>query len=677
MKNRFEKSIHLLVAIIALLLITYSSSTAVARSGIEVSANSTEHTVVIPYEKSFLFVATASNDGDTTETVLVSIPEGEGQVPQSWHLLAPVGRYELAPGQKAEYVAVFEPGVEPGVASKEETVTVPIEFQWEGGNKKFDVTVKTKHLSLQNMEDDQSKVTISVIDKKTKKAISNASVAAILPSGIEQLNAKQQKEDYLLDLPSGDYLEQVANEYKIDQTSTGYLLRTTASGYKSYFESDFLPKTGDSKKTIALEPLQKIGKYKLTKTVESGYSIWWIKASADNKLIAFSQGAHENPGEEPPGRTKVILTDNKGEVLWERETGGECWGLDISPDGQYVAAGCHDGKIYVWDKEGNEIWEYGNGEGTRVRWVKFSPDGRQLLSGPVDNRPEQSGLFDVETGNLIWSFFTGDYLREGRFSADGSVVYLASANGILHALDTSTGGLKWLGSGGYYIPFMLGIADKEGLAIASGKGRAFTALDLKTGERRWQTIVDQTITAGKMAADGSVVASTVGGMAYGLSEDGEFIWARQYGGAGHNGVCYTRNGKYSLFGGPNPTLFDRSGNVLWQREPGKEIKMTGPVERDNGGNVVWLSDDASILVVGQGDGDIQFYQGQIKQGENDYSQLTGSFRGNGSQREGDASGPDSPKEPDRQPNWPVLIAGGFSILLLVSLVMVLVRRSKK
>jgi len=143
--------------------------------------------------------------------------------------------------------------------------------------------------------------------------------------------------------------------------------------------------------------------------------------------------------------------------------------------------------------------------------------------------------------------------------------------------------------------------------------RAFTALEASDGTRRWQTIVDQTITAAQMADDGSIVGSTVGGMAYGVNAGGSIIWARMYGGVGHNGVHYTRNSEYALLGGPNPTLFDGDGNILWQREKDKPVEMTGPAEQDTGGaNAVWVSDDASLIILGGDDGQITFYRGEIK-----------------------------------------------------------------
>ncbi|NQV13511.1 MAG: PQQ-binding-like beta-propeller repeat protein [Parcubacteria group bacterium] len=663
------KKLHcLLLAVISVLVFGFAFvNETKAATNIEITTNATEHTVVMPYEKSFRFVATIKNNSEQTKKVSAQL---EGEMPKDGHLLAPTGQYELGPGQSARWVAVFEPkerfgdesgkeggsdsqpGPPPGTGpdqgskpkpepdlqpesdqssstdSSTEVVTIPVNFSWEGGQEQVKVTVTTIALPFASKKDDLSEVKVSVLDENSGKAITGASVAALLPSGMEQTEASSKGKEYELSAPSGEFLQETYDKYQIDQTNQGYFFQVTAKGYQGYFESDYLPVDGEEK-IVKLKPLEKVGEYSLQNSVESDFSIWWIRASDDNKYFAFSQGAHGLPGEPPPDTTNptpraVLLLDASGQKLWERETGGECWGLDISPDGKYVAAGCQDGNIQVWSKSGDDHWQFDNDKGNSVRWVKFSPDSKYLLAGPTYGTPEQSGLFEVESGKLLWSHFTGDWLREGRFSADGNTVYLDSANGLVHALETSTGELKWTGDGEHIIPFMLAISENTGVAIAAGKGRAFTALDLTDGQQKWQTTVDQTVTAAQTADDGSIVGATVGGMAYGLQPDGSFRWARAYGGVGHNGVHYTKNGQYSFLGGPNPTLLDDKGNVLWQREKGGRVQMSGVAERDESGNAVWVAEDASKLIVGQGDGTIELYEGVVKDGANDNSQAVGS-----------------------------------------------------
>ncbi len=588
-------------------------------SSVEIVTNAVEHTVVLPFERSFLFVATIKNKGDETIKVKGSIKSKD--IPEEWHALVPDGYYRIEPGQQANFIIVFETRIDPPL-EEEDSFVLPVFFDLGNlGIKKITLTIKSKWISDKEMNENLVQSRFLVIDKNTQEPISQANILATLPSAILQYRAQKKGEEYILSLPSKKFVQEIYKKYEVNQKNKGYFLQVSAKGYKSYFESDFLPE--EEVRIVSLEPLDKVGEYKEIGRIKSNYSIWWIKSSDDGQYFAFSHGCHCAPDSfslDIP--KKIILTDRKGNVIWERETKEECWGLDISPSGEYVSAGCVGGAVYLWDKEGELVWKHQN-ENHESRWIKFSPDREYLLTGPVRGIAEKSALFETKTGRIIWEFGTGSFLREGRFSRDGKTVYLASSNGLLHSIDTQTGRLNWMASGDYYVPFILGISEEKNMAVTAGKGRAFVAFDLKDGKRLWKTAVDQTVTAGDIADDGTVLGGTVAGMIYQLDSEGEFVWARFFGGLGHNGAYLTKNAQYSLFGGPNPTLFDNSGNVLWQREKDKEIEMTGIGETGEAANVVWMSEDASLLILGMGNGDIVFYEGEVKKGENNYSQLTG------------------------------------------------------
>jgi len=665
-----------------------------AQSDISIIPNSTEHTVAYPYEKSFRFVATITNNSSETKTVIGSV--GDSSLPAGWHILSPIGYYELTPGESVDWVAVIEPALGPAPEDgyqtggageqapslndqqapspgeggpmppgtepppppndspeppdpprpesnprqddsrvpppggqpaeamiEDQTVTLPLEFSWEGGSQNFDIVVSTTQVPFAEDADQYSEVTFEVEDSKGD-SISGAAIIAYLPSGLESIWAETSGEDYVLRVPSAGYIEKIRNEYDIDLSTVGYHLQVAVPGYQNYFDTDWLPDQPTETKVVELAPLELVGDFEKYAELNTGFSTWWIRSSEDNKYFALSQGTHGSPEIEPPDKTLVTFTDSDGNQLWANETAGECWGLDVSPNGDFVAAGCLQGDIYVWDKAGAQKWVYDNEQGSQVRWVKFSNDGQSLLSGPVEGQPELAGLFDVESGDLKWTYFTGDYLREGRFSADNKTVYVDPANGFTCALDAESGNRKWCGSGEHIIPFLLGISEEKNMLMTTGKGRAFASLDLSDGSNNWITTVDQTVTAAGMSAGGTTVGGTVGGYAYQIDPEGKLDWVREYGGMGHNAVEVTADGSYSLFGGPNPTLLDNQGNVLWQREPNKQIEMIGVNEINTGAAYdVWLADDGSMFILGGDDGSIEFYKGKVKDGKNTYSQLTG------------------------------------------------------
>jgi len=614
MKNK----IFILLIFIAIFLFSFSK--AKAADDIEIYINETEHTIAFPYEKSFRAVVKIINNSNEVKSVKVT-PAGE--MPSGGNISIATGEYKLEPRQEAHCVIVFK------VAQNSTNglgTSIPLRFSWDGGEERQIFIIKSKILPFKNKNDDLSQSEFEIYDKGSNEKIKDASIIALLPSGMEQIIASNNDGKYTLQLPSSEYLKKIKEDYKIDLENTGYFLQVSKDGYKSYLKSNFSPKKGEDKRILALEPLNKVGDYKLEETVKSGYSVWWIKSSANGNYIAVSQGAHGKEGIEPPLYSKVLLLSEEGKKIWENEVGGECWGLDISADGNYIASGCHDGKIYLWERSGKKLWEYTNENGNQVRWVKFSPNSKYLLAGPVNSKAEESGIFDVITGELKWSYYTGDYLRAGSFSFDGKTTYFDSANGIIHALDTEQGELKWVGNGDHYIPSMFALSESTKQIYTAGKGLAFTALESNTGKFRWQTLVDQTITAADVADDGSIVGVTVGGMIYKLNKLGEIEWSRYYGGVGHNGVHYTKNNQYILLGGSNATLLDGDGNVLWQKNPNIEIDMIGPAEQWTGGaNDVWMNEDASLIILGGDDGNIEFYKGKVIDGKNNLKQVIGPY----------------------------------------------------
>lgn len=675
MKNK----IYIFIILFLGLFLFYTESSKAAEN-IGIYIDETEHTIVYPYEKSFRSVIKIINHSNEIKTVRV---EPQEEMPKGGHLLIPIGEYKLNPGQEAHCVAVFEASTMG--RENNSSIEIPIRFKWEGGEETYNFKIQSKNLPFREKNTDLSNVEFEILGKYSNDVIEGANVIAMLPTGLEYIKGEYNKGKYYLDLPSKEYLNNIKEEYKIDLENTGYFLQISKDGYKNYFKSNFLPKKGKDKRTLSLEPLEKVGKYNLENTIRSGYSIWWLKSSSDGVYITASQGAHGQPDVEPPLYSKVLLLSEEGKKIWENDTGGECWGLDITSDGKYIAAGCHDGNIYLWDRNGEKKWEYSNEFGNQVRWVKFSPNGQYLLSGPVNNKPEESGLFDVETGELIWTYYTGDYLREGDFLSDNNTVYLDSANGLIHSLDVATGNLNWVGNGDHYIPFMFHLSESTKQIYATGKGLSFTALELDTGKFRWQSSVDQTITAANTAQDGSIIGVSVGGMVYKVNKIGEIEWARNYGGVGHNGVHYTKNGKYILLGGPNPTLMDSDGNVLWQKNPKGEVEMTGPAEQWTGGaNDVWINESASLIVLGGDDGNIDFYNGIVGEGENNLKQTTGPFSKDINKNIGffdnfkkDNKDSIRGNEIELPKYLPFLGALGLAVIILIVIIIVLIKWQKK
>ena len=73
----------------------------------------------------------------------------------------------------------------------------------------------------------------------------------------------------------------------------------------------------------------------------------------------------------------------------------------ISPDGRYVAAGCYDTTVWLWDARTGELVWRGPEHSGHVNFVRFSPDGKRLLTGGFTRT---AILWEVPTGKVLRRF---------------------------------------------------------------------------------------------------------------------------------------------------------------------------------------------------------------------------------------------------------------------------------
>jgi WD40 repeat protein len=168
--------------------------------------------------------------------------------------------------------------------------------------------------------------------------------------------------------------------------------------------------------------------------------------SADGRRIAISGTGG-----------KVFLRDASGSELrvFDRHT-TDVHALAFSPDGQYLVTGAggfkydngklvhdaanrpvlHDTDLRMWDvATGREVRRF-RGHASTIRWVAFSPDGRQIFSG--GNSELAILVWDVEKETAVRRIPMRSNLFLCAFSADGSqaAVVLRDAIGVF---DLQTG----------------------------------------------------------------------------------------------------------------------------------------------------------------------------------------------------------------------------------------------
>ncbi|RLF13842.1 MAG: hypothetical protein DRJ97_07315, partial [Thermoprotei archaeon] len=426
---------------ISLLLTTFLLCSAFSTYAcIEVPVEKLSHTLLYPLERSYRFVISVKNTGDE---VIHIHPEVTG-VPQGW-ICVGGGDLLLQPGEEGKIVFVFT--IFPSTKTKQADVTVAL-YDVRDPSRRATVMLSVGFTTITPPRD----ATISgrVLDSSTGKPIAGAKIKVLYWSALDCCEARTDPDGYFtLKVPSAETLDELYDAYSLRGSPTLFI-EFRAEGYEYYSLSDVRASRG---KTLNLEvylaPIKAKRSYELAwKQPVEGYGIWKCVPSQDWSLIAVCQGEHGFEGlTTPPDETRIYAFDINGTLLWKQTIDKESWAIDVSPDGSKIASGSHAGKAYVWSRDGDLLWSIDAGPQGPIREVKFSHSGQYLALGPTPNGRGYVGLYDADTGALLWSYETGAIIAVA-WSPDGTKLAAGSWDNKVYVFDGQGNLLRSYETGG-------------------------------------------------------------------------------------------------------------------------------------------------------------------------------------------------------------------------------------
>lgn len=468
-----------------------------------------------------------------------------------------------------------------------------------------------------------------VTDASNGKPVVGAEVVGMYYNGREHVWRENTDESgrYVLPAPATVDITSYFADQKLAYNSLGHFVTIQAEGYDYYYIDDIaLDREEEYRLDISLQPVEDNVDYAVEwqDSVSEPFGFFWLFVDEDWNKVLATQAKH--PPELSMPTSQYVYTINNGD-LWSFSTDDECWGGDITSNGEYIALGSHDENLYVVDAEtGAQMWSKNCGGMNRK--VEFSHDGRMLLSGPVSTGGQRAdfGLYTTADGTLEQSFTTDfDWLRSGVFSDDDAYVVVGLAGGFLSMYSTQTGDQIWENYIGEF-PLFLAIDDDENI-YASGKGRTLFSYNAE-GTLRWSyRVPDHTVTSGALSSDGKhLVLGTVGGWVYYLdATTGGVIWRLRLAGEvetiGHNAVSISEDGyNIAIGGGPENYLvvLNTKGTNLFYHssslndDPVLNDKWASIGEGASAGTqkgvmCTVISDDGSQLLAAYGDSTIRYF----------------------------------------------------------------------
>ncbi len=276
--------------------------------------------------------------------------------------------------------------------------------------------------------------------------------------------------------------------------------------------------------------------------------------------------------------------------VWQQRVNGFVDASPVMRSGGIVI-GDWGGTLYSLDGEGKTLWQRNLGD---VVDSAVATDGERLF---IQTWGREVVALRAVTGEILWRFnfspSRADDHRQGGVVVHDGLVLVPAWNGILYALDSERGEIRWKYDGGQ--PLRSSVAHAgDRLYLASGSGR-LSALSL-SGEELWQVECATPLLSTPLVTPYGVIVLDRDGTLYGFDPDGNELWRRAL-----NEGCYYAGpvqGDGALLvataAGSLWKLSLESGETIWRRQGLGPIYTTPQVTQ-------------GMIVVGDNDGELSLF----------------------------------------------------------------------
>jgi outer membrane protein assembly factor BamB len=206
------------------------------------------------------------------------------------------------------------------------------------------------------------------------------------------------------------------------------------------------------------------------------------------------------------------LSASDGQVLWQYP--GDEFGLAAA--GGTVYAASSGGEVYALSADGKLQWQYSTG---------FEFGSGLAVAGGTIYVAAYTGLEALDAaggrvgGQLLWTY-SGDGTDTPVVA--GRTVYVGSADGKVHALDTGSGAVRWTWGTG--IPVKTSLAVAGGTVYVGAANGTVYALSTASGRLLWSYPTSEPIESSPVVAGGDLYVANQGGVYVLNTANGQVLW---------------------------------------------------------------------------------------------------------------------------------------------------------